>query len=155
MHTWHFQDDPDDSDRVNDTAIERQNWPQPVMIIAASPVNRVVIIRIAERAGLKTMAPHPDAAPAALAQHTPAMVILDEDARLDSRRLLVDAIAPQRRIRHNLPFTVLLTTNVQDHGEPESEGFDAIVAKPITAEVLQPVIDDLMDRARQAAGQVL
>jgi len=121
----------------------------PVMIVAASPVNRIVVTRIVERAGLKAMAFSPEAAPSALAEQNPAIVVLDGDPSFDPDLFLAETITKQRRIRHNLPLAVLLTTDARRKNESAQGSFDAVVVKPITPEVLQPVIDDLMVRAGQ------
>ncbi|MHA6687739.1 response regulator [Mesorhizobium sp. A556] len=121
-----------------------------ILIAAKSPVNRVVLAKIAERAGLKPMVETPDSAIRALRSTIPGVVILDGGVDNKECDDLVPAIAAARRsLGKALPAVILLSTHA---GMPEcptlSAIVDAVVAKPVTPEKLQPVIERMAALAR-------
>ena len=61
----------------------------------------------------------------------------------------MERLAEQRRISAPMPFVILLsTTNPSADQPPKGGTIDAIVAKPITPERLQPLIQSMVDRVR-------
>lgn len=121
-----------------------------VLVVGRSQVTRVVICRIVERSGLRPVAEPPDSAERTLAGLRPAAVVLDGGADNRDCNHLLDAIEAQRRLSpHKTPRVVLLSNR---NGTPESLALgatvDAVVAKPITPEGLQPVIDRLFATLR-------
>lgn len=121
-----------------------------ILIVAKSPVNRVVLAKIAERAGLKPMVETPDSAAGALRSTVPGVVILDGGVDNKECDDLAPAITAARlSLGKALPAVILLSTHT---GMPEcptlSAVVDAVVAKPLTPEKLQPVIERLAALAR-------
>ncbi|TGQ05924.1 response regulator [Mesorhizobium sp. M2E.F.Ca.ET.166.01.1.1] len=119
-----------------------------VLVVGKSSINRVVVSKIVEKSGLKPISEPPEAAEKTLARQLPGAVILDggpDDKDCDRLMSAIDAL---RRVSGKpLPAVILLSTR---NGTPESLGLssmvDAVVAKPITPERLQPVVDRLTGR---------
>lgn len=116
------------------------------LIVASSPITRVVVARIAERAGLRTYSEAPETAQPSIAGRLPAIALLSggEDGH-DCDRLL-EQLAILRRPAGNAhaPLIVFLANSYAQ--PPQSDMVDIVVAKPVTPDRLQPVIRDLMDR---------
>ncbi|WP_245446171.1 response regulator [Mesorhizobium kowhaii] len=122
--------------------------PSRVLVVGRSPINRVVISKIVERSGLKPISESPDMAAKILRSLSPGVVVLDggaDNKDCDSLMSSIDAL--RRASSKSLPAVILLSTK---NGTPESLGLssviDVVVAKPITPERLQPVIDRLLSR---------
>ncbi len=120
------------------------------LVVGTSPVNRVVVSRIAERAGLKVVATSPQEAASTLKSRWPGIVILDggaDDRECDS---VLESLAAQRLAAGGrAPFVILLQNASPRQGQPMRGGtIDAIVAKPITPDRLQPMIRSMIDRVR-------
>ena len=115
-----------------------------VLVVGKSPVNRVVVAKIVERAGLKPTSEAPEVAERALHAHLPGTIVLDGGADNRDCDMLMAGIAAVRMSSGHTPAVILLSNRV---GTPESLDLpnvvDAVVAKPITPECLQPVIDRL------------
>ena len=130
-------------DNDNATAPPRADFTK-VLVVGRSAINRVVVSKIVERAGLKPIAEAPEAAERALHAHAPGTVVLDGGADNRDCDGLIAGIAAARGAGGAAPAVILLSNRV---GTPESLALpsvvDAVVAKPITAECLQPVIDRL------------
>jgi CheY-like chemotaxis protein len=121
-----------------------------VLVIGKSQVTRIVVSRIVERCGLKPSAESPENAEQLLSALRPATVILDGGADNCDCNHLLAGIAVQRSLSgQNLPRVILLSAR---NGTPESlalgSTIDAVVAKPITPEALQPVVDRLIGSIR-------
>ncbi|MFD2055148.1 response regulator [Mesorhizobium calcicola] len=121
--------------------------PSQVLVVGRSPINRVVISKIVERSGLKPISESPDTAARILRSLIPGAVVLDGGAdNKDCDNLMSSIDALRRTSGTSLPPVILLSTK---NGTPESLGLssviDAVVAKPITPERLQPVIDRLIN----------
>ena len=119
-----------------------------VLVVGRSPINRVVISKIVERSGLKPISESPDTAAKVLRSLIPGAVVLDGGAdNKDCDNLMSGIDALRRAPGRSLPPVILLSTK---NGTPESLGLssviDVVVAKPITPERLQPVIDRLIIR---------
>ena len=119
-----------------------------VLVVGKSSINRVVVSKIVEKSGLKPISEPPEAAEKTLAGHLPGAVILDGGPDNKDCDRLMSAIDALRRVSGKpLPAVILLSTR---NGTPESLGLssvvDAVVAKPITPERLQPVVDRLIGR---------
>jgi CheY-like chemotaxis protein len=121
-----------------------------VLVVGKSNITRVVVSKIVERSGLRPVAETPDSAQRVLARLRPGTVILDGGAdNCDCNHLFV-SLGDQRRMSgRNVPRVILLSTRT---GTPETLSLgamvDAVVAKPITPENLQPVVDRLLQAAR-------
>jgi CheY-like chemotaxis protein len=121
-----------------------------VLVVANSPINRIVMAKIVERSGLKPIVGSPETAAAMLRSLTPGAVILDGGVDNKECDGLIPAIAAARRSGDaTLPAVILLSNRT---GTPHSlslpEIVDVVVAKPITPEKLQPVIERLITLAR-------
>ena len=120
------------------------------LVVGSSPINRIVVSRIAERAGLKVLVEEPGTAEATLAAKLPGTVILDGGADNRECEQLMESLAAQRLAAGGrAPFVILLSNANPAPGQPPKGGtIDAIVAKPITPDRLQPLIQSMMDRIR-------
>ncbi|TGQ33323.1 response regulator [Mesorhizobium sp. M00.F.Ca.ET.216.01.1.1] len=121
-----------------------------VLVVGKSPINRVVVSKIVEKSGLKPISESPETAARALRCRIPGAVVLDGGAdNKDCDALMSGIDALRRTSGRSLPSVILLSTK---NGTPESLGLssvvDAVVAKPITTERLQPVIDRLIGLGR-------
>jgi CheY-like chemotaxis protein len=119
-----------------------------VLVVGKSSINRVVVSKIVEKSGLKPISAPPEAAEKTLTAQLPGAVILDGGPDNKDCDPLMSAIDALRRTSGKpLPAVILLSTR---NGTPESLGLssvvDAVVAKPITPERLQPVVDRLVGR---------
>ena len=118
------------------------------LVVAASPVTRVVVSRIAERTGLRTLSCTPEEAQPAVDGCLPAIALLSGGADGHDCDRLLERLAAKRRPagRAQAPLTVLLiNSNTQ---RPQDDLADIVMPKPVTPDRLQPVIRDLMDRLR-------
>lgn len=121
-----------------------------VLVVGKSPVNRVVIAKIVERSGLKPVSESPEQAIKSLSSLWPGMVIVDGGAGNDDCDQILAMLRDRRRVSaKNLPAVILLSTAAADSDVlTANPGVDAVVAKPITTETLQPTIDRLHARSR-------
>lgn len=120
-----------------------------VLVVARSQINRVVITRIIERsAGLRPISEAPEAALTLLPQIAPGTIILDGGPdNKDCDALIPSIMALKLASGSNLPSVILLSSRP---GTPEnlalSSAVDIVVAKPITPERLQPIVERLVGR---------
>ncbi len=119
-----------------------------VLVVGKSSINRVVMSKIVERSGLRPISESPETAGKALSGQVPGAVILDggpDNKDCDGLMSRIDAL--RRASGRAQPSVILISSRI---GTPESLGLssviDAVVAKPITPERLQPVIDRLVGR---------
>lgn len=124
--------------------------PSLVLVAGRSEITRVVVAKIVERSGLRSACETPEASVGLLESMLPATVIVDGGA--DNRECddLLNAVATVRRATGgSLPSVILLSTrNVRPEDLSLAHIVDAVVAKPITLDRLQPVIDRMAARAR-------
>lgn len=120
------------------------------LVVAASQINRIVVSRIAERAGLKVVAETPEKAADALAARLPGTVILDGGSDDRDCEALIECLAAHRRSADKgaAPFVILLSNRRPPDRLAKGDTIDVTVAKPITPDRLQPLIQSLMDRVR-------
>jgi len=121
-----------------------------VLVVAKSPINRIVMAKIVERSSLRPVVDSPETAAATLRSLIPGAIILDGGVDNKDCDGLTSAIAAVRCGADGpLPAVILLSNR---NGTPESldlsEIIDVVVAKPITPEKLQPVIERLIALAR-------
>lgn len=124
-----------------------------VLVVGKSPINRVVVSKIVERSGLKPISESPETAAKTLRSLIPGVVVLDGGPDNKDCDTLLSGIDSLRRASgKSRPPVILLSTK---NGTPESLGLssivDVVVAKPITTERLQPVIDRLIGLRRNQA----
>ncbi|MBL8581353.1 MAG: response regulator [Rhizobiaceae bacterium] len=123
-----------------------------VLVVANSPVNRVVVSKIVERSGLKPVCESPKSAEKALGNSFPGTVILDGGSdNHECDGLLAGISALRQSCGRPYPGVILLSTR----NAPDQEGalnglIDAVVPKPITPERLQPVVDRLIGKHARA-----
>lgn len=121
------------------------------LVVGRSRINLVVVSKIAERAGLRCETCTPEEVAGKLAALSPGMLVLDGGpADEDCRDLYPELAARRRSSPKHLPATVLLSTAPSD---PQAFGaggaIDAVVAKPITPDNLQPLLHKLIEMARR------
>lgn len=131
-----------------DSSAETIRSSSQVLVVGKSPINRVVVSKIVERSGLRPISESPDMAAKTLRTLVPGVIVLDGGAdNKDCDNLLSGIETLRRSSGKSLPSVILLSTKT---GTPESLGLssviDVVVAKPITPERLQPVIDRLIRR---------
>ena len=122
-----------------------------VLVVGKSNITRVVVSKIVERSGLRPVAESPRRPSARCRASMPGTVILDGGADNCDCNHLYACLSDQRRASgRNVPRVILLSTST---GTPETLSLgpvvDAVVAKPITPESLQPVVDRLLETARR------
>lgn len=116
-----------------------------VLVIGRSRINLVVVSEIVHRCGLRALSASIEDAAAQLKLRRPHLIVLDGGADNRDCDALVEHIAAlQRTSETRSPRVILLSTR---NGTPEELALpavvDEVVAKPITPERLQPVIDRL------------
>ncbi|TPN80505.1 response regulator [Mesorhizobium sp. CU2] len=121
-----------------------------MLVVGKSSINRVVVSKIVEQSGLRPISESPETAEKALAGIVPGAIVLDGGPdNKDCDRLMSAIDALRRASAKALPAVILLSART---GTPDSLGLssivDAVVAKPITPERLQPVIDRLVNLGR-------
>jgi CheY-like chemotaxis protein len=136
---------PDESARTPDRHVADLT---KVLVVGRSPINRVVVAKIVERSGLKTISEAPDTAMAMLRKMAPGTIILDGGSdNKDCDGLMQSILSLRLASGTNLPSVILLSNRP---GTPESlslsSAVDIVVAKPITPERLQPVVEKLLGR---------
>ena len=122
--------------------------PETVIVVSASPVNLIVLSRIVERARLKAVSCDPERAGSHIARIDPLMVILDGGSDMRECDIALGPIAAQKRLSDGVrPHVVLLTVqNMQPDAADMGGLIDSHVAKPVTPERLQPLIETVRDR---------
>jgi CheY-like chemotaxis protein len=153
MPKWSLE--PDDPGKADHSAAGRSrdiadHNPAAVLVVGKSQITRVVVSKIVERSGLHPVSESPENAQRTLAAVRPGTVILDGGADNCDCNHLFDAISAQRRVsERNMPRVILLSNRL---GTPQGltlgPTVDAVVAKPITPESLQPVVDRLLAAGR-------
>ena len=146
MHSPNLERPQPDRDAADKLIADRSK----VLVVGKSPVNRIVVSKIVEGSGLKPISESPEAAAKTLLSLIPGAIVLDGGADNKECDRLMPGIAAVRRISGgSAPSVILLSAR---NGTPESlelsSLIDAVVAKPITPERLQPVIDRLIASRR-------
>ncbi len=120
-----------------------------VLVVGRSPVNCVVVAKIVERSGLRSVSQVPEKAIEVLFSLRPGTVVLDGGPTNGDCHEVLSRIDAQRRATgRRVPAVILLSTrDVLDDDIPVS-AIDAVVAKPFTPETLQPVVESLLRRIR-------
>ncbi|MBX3572568.1 MAG: response regulator [Mesorhizobium sp.] len=139
--------------------------PETVIVVSTSQVNLIVLSRIVERARLKAVNCEPERAGAHIARIDPLIVILDGGSDMRECDAALGPIAVQKRMSDGArPHVVLLTVRNMQPDDVDMGGLiDSLVAKPVTPERLQPLIETVRDRwssyfsaagrSRQASSQ--
>lgn len=123
-----------------------------VLVVSRSPINRIVVSRIIEQSGLKAIAESPETAPSALTDIIPGAVVLDggpENSDCDA--VFSGVVALRGMAGRSAPCVVFLsnrTGTVESLGLPRTVDF--VVAKPITPDRLQQIIETLKSSARHS-----
>lgn len=121
-----------------------------VLVVSRSQINRIVVSRIIEQSGLKVIAASPETAPAVLTDIIPGTVVLDGGPENSDCDAVLSGVAAIRgTIGRSVPCVVFLSSRT---GTAESLALphtvDFVVAKPITPDRLQQIIDRLKSGAR-------
>lgn len=119
-----------------------------VLVVAKSRINLVVVSEIVHRCGLRAIPESITGAASQLKSDRPRLVILDGGAdNRDCDTIFEDIAALQRTSDTKTPRVIMLSNR---NGTVDSlllpSLVDEVVAKPITPERLQPVIDRLARR---------
>jgi len=122
-----------------------------VLVVGNSQINRIVVAKIVERSGLKPVTENPVSAVRVLPLMFPGLVILDGGPdNKDCDSVIAGVVALRRVSGKNLPSVILLSNR---NGDPASlslgGAIDAVVTKPFTTEQLQPVVDRLIEKAKE------
>lgn len=122
--------------------------PATAIVVSRSQVNLIVLSRIVERARLKALACGPDVAGALIEGRDPLVVILDGGSDLHDCDAVLGPIAARKRLSGGArPHVVLLTMqNMKPETIDKGGLIDSLVAKPVTPERLQPLIETVRDR---------
>lgn len=131
--------------------VDAQAQRQTVLIVARSPVNLVVLSRITERARMRPVTEAPERAAPLVEKLRPSVIILDGGADLHECDALFAPISVSKRFSDRKTFAILLTPNNRPPADILEGGIiDAIVAKPVTPDRLQPLLEKIRDmRASQ------
>jgi len=120
-----------------------------VLVLGVSPINRVVVGRIVECAGLKAVCETPQNARRSLLACHPGTVIFDCGADNGECDGFAAAFAQFRALHGGaLPLLITLSPAALPIGRALAEFADAIISKPITVEGLQPTLVRLIESAR-------
>lgn len=123
--------------------------PSLALIVCSSPINRVVVSRIAEQAGMKVICETPQGAVETLASRRPGLIIFDCGVDHQEHHPIAAAIVDHRRAAGSgLPLLIVLSTKGLSADSALGNIADAILAKPITPDALQPKIKQLVEDAR-------
>lgn len=144
-------------DPISDRAINSLTRPEnptidlgKALVVGRSPINRVVVSKIVEKSGLRPLSVDPETALKTLQSLVPGTIVLDGGAdNRDCEMLMTPLLALRRLSGRNAPSVILLSTRIMDADDLSALApVDAAVAKPITPELLQPVLERLLERLR-------
>lgn len=110
--------------------------PNHVLVVSGAPITATVVSRIVAMTGLKCTVATPAEAEASASPENYAAVIIDEDAELAGRIATKMALSPDRRPH----FVLLATRGPQFDAAGGTRLVDVVIAKPVTAECLQPML---------------
>jgi CheY-like chemotaxis protein len=150
MPKWSLEPDPGTAEHSVAGRPASEDNLAAVLVVGKSQITRVVVSKIVERSGLRPVSESPENAGRTLTALRPGTVILDGGADNCDCNHLFDSISAQRRVsEHNMPRVILLSNRL---GTPQGltlgPTIDAVVAKPITPESLQPVVERLLAGVR-------
>ncbi|MCO6386281.1 response regulator [Aliihoeflea sp. 40Bstr573] len=118
-----------------------------VQIVSSAHINALVVSKIVERCGLKAFATGIDEAMSHYHQRLPGTVILDGGATNRDCDGILDTLLTSAGSRRGRPGILFVANRMlSDDEEAEFGPPDAVVAKPITPESLQPAIRHLVAR---------
>lgn len=122
-----------------------------ILVVGSSPINRIVISRIGEKAGLRTVCATPDGARAALGDALPVLAILDGGADDRECDRLLDHLAGLRRFvaGGHAPMAIFLSNRAATAQPGRHAAIDKVMAKPVMPDRLQPVIQEMVDRLQR------
>lgn len=117
-----------------------------VLIVGKSRINQIVVSKIVEGLGLKSTSETPDTAARVLRALVPGAIVLDGGPENKDCEALMPAIAALRQAAGQARPSVILLSN--RNGTPQALSpsglIDVVVAKPITPDRLQPVLNRLI-----------
>ena len=124
--------------------------PTRVLVVGKSPVNRIVVSKIVERCGLRPVSETPGDAERTLKMLVPAAIVLDGGAdNMDCNALMAGIASMRRASGKASPSVILLSIRNGAAEDLALSGIvDAVIAKPITTEKLQPAIERLVSVIR-------
>lgn len=107
------------------------------MVVAESPVNRLVVGRIAAQSGMRVIETTPTDALAQFRANSPFLVILDCGSGLTTK---FDGLIEAIRLRERSADLKVIMIHGRNHGHDDGVPADARVAAPVTSDSLLPVI---------------
>lgn len=120
-----------------------------VLVVGRSPVNCIVVAKIVERSGLRSVSQVPEKAIEVLFSLRPGTVVLDGGpTNGDCDEVLARIDAQRRTTGRRVPAVILLSTRDMLGEDFPGNAIDAVVAKPFTPETLQPVVEGLLRMIR-------
>jgi CheY-like chemotaxis protein len=123
-----------------------------VQIVSSARVNALVVSKIVERCGLRAFATGIDEAMSHYHDRLPGTVILDGGATNRECDDVLDTLLTSACPEKGRPAILFVASrHLTDDEEAEFGPPDAVVAKPITLESLQPAIRHIVARLASAA----
>jgi len=119
-----------------------------VLVVSGAAVTATVVSRIVVMTGLRCTTLSPAEVEANTTHEAYVAVIVDEDAELASRIATRMANTPDRRPH----FVLLATRGPQFDAAGGTRLVDAVIAKPVTAESLQPMLFGLRGKGGDRAS---
>jgi len=115
------------------------------LVVGRSQINRVVVSKILENAGLRPVSMDLEAALKALETQLPGTIVLDGGAdNTDCDALMGPLVQLRRMAEPETPRVLLLSTRMLRREDLAAfPAVDAVVMKPITPERLQTVLERL------------
>lgn len=118
-----------------------------VQIVSSSRINALVVSKIVERSGLKCFSSGPSDAWDSFGERTPCIVILDGGLNnLECADVLDQLLLSGSAARAKPAIVFLSARNLTEDEEADLGPPDAVIAKPITPESLQPTLRHLSER---------
>lgn len=119
------------------------------LVVAASPINRIVIAHTLEKIYLKPNAVAPQGALAALRASSPIVAIIDDSGAGDILEALLNEVAGRSKSsERGLPRVVLIGRPEDIPSVSSRHTIDAVVTRPFTPDTLQPIVERVVAAIR-------
>ena len=117
-----------------------------VLVVAPSPIDRIVIARTIQRIYLKPVSAAPEEALHVLIADPPVLVVVDRAIKDELLNPLMDELSRRRRISEgSLPRILMIeTARERAHTPPFAGVVDMTISKPILQETLQRAVERLI-----------
>lgn len=112
------------------------------LVVAASPINRIVIAHTLEKIYLKPDAVTPHEALATLRVSQPILAIVDDSGAGDTLgALLKELTGRNMSSERGLPRIILIGDGAGPDSAPPEHAVDAVISRPFSPDTLQPVVE--------------